>query len=411
MHGSDDQARIAETHTDVVIFLLLLGVPVALGHLYLWRRLVVDTTRPRTLGRRIGTSAIIGAFVLLMSTLVVTRRVPPEFGKFFAWPGFVWLAVLFYLAIALGIAEIPRRIVLKRATLAPVAVGAGPEPVEPVEVVPDPGRRLFISRSVAIGSGIAAGGVVGYGMTQALGAPQLLQVPVTLNKLQKSMSGFRIAVVSDIHLGPLLGRSHTERIVRMINEQEADLVAIVGDLVDGTVAELGEAAAPLRDLVSKHGSFFVTGNHEYFSGREQWISEIEKLGVNPLRNDGLTVAGGLELVGVNDVTGKSYGDAPDFERALAGRDKNNPLVLLAHQPVQVADASSHGVDLQLSGHTHGGQMVPFNFVVPLQQPSVAGLSKVDDTWLYVSRGAGFWGPPVRVGAPPDITMIELRSAG
>jgi predicted MPP superfamily phosphohydrolase len=319
--------------------------------------------------------------------------------------------VLFYLAIVLGIAEVPRRILLKRATLTPVAVGAGPDPVEPVEIVPDPARRLFISRSVAIGSGIAAGSVVGYGMTQALGAPQLLQVPVTLDKLQKSLSGFRIAVVSDIHLGPLLGRSHTERIVRMINEQEADLVAIVGDLVDGTVAELGEAAAPLRDLVSKQGSFFVTGNHEYFSGHEQWISELDRLGVNPLRNEGLTVAGGIELVGVNDVTGKSYGDGPDFDRALAGRDPNNPLVLLAHQPVQVSDASSRGVDLQLSGHTHGGQMVPFNFVVPLQQPSVAGLSKVDDTWLYVSRGAGFWGPPVRVGAPPDITMIELRSAG
>ncbi len=381
----------------------------ALGHLYVWRRLVVDTTRPRTLGRSIGTLAVVGAFLLLMSTLVVTRRVPPELEKFFAWPGFVWLAVLFYLALALGITEIPRRILLKRATLVPATVGA--EAVEAAEVVPDPARRLFISRSVAIGSGIAAGGVVGYGMTQALGAPQLLQVPVTLDKLQKSLSGFRIAVVSDIHLGPLLGRSHTERIVRMINEQEADLVAIVGDLVDGTVAELGEAAAPLRDLVSKHGSFFVTGNHEYFSGHEQWITELDKLGVNPLRNEGLTVAGGLELVGVNDVTGKSYGDGPDLDRALAGRDTNNPLVLLAHQPVQVADASSRGVDLQLSGHTHGGQMAPFNFVVPLQQPSVAGLSKVDDTWLYVSRGAGFWGPPVRVGAPPDITMIELRSAG
>ena len=389
-----------------MIFLLILGVPVALGHLYLWRRLVMDTTRPRTLGRRIGTLAVIGAFALLMSALVVTRRVPPELGKFLAWPGFVWLALLFYLVIVLGIVEVPRRVLLKRATLVAAAVGA-----EPVEVVPDPSRRLFISRSVAIGSGIAAGSVVGYGMTQALGAPQLLTVPVTLDKLQKSMSGFRIAVVSDIHLGPLLGRSHTERIVRMINEQEADLVAIVGDLVDGTVAELGEAAAPLRDLVSRHGSFFVTGNHEYFSGHEQWISELDRLGVNPLRNEGLTVAGGIELVGVNDVTGKSYGDGPDLERALAGRDRKNPLVLLAHQPVQVGDASSHGIDLQLSGHTHGGQMVPFNFVVPVQQPSVAGLSKVDGTWLYVSRGAGFWGPPVRVGAPPDITVIELRTAG
>lgn len=394
-----------------MIFLLLLGVPVALGHLYLWRRLVVDTTLPRTAGRRIGTVAIVAAFLVLMSALVVTRRVPPEYGKFFAWPGFVWLAVLFYLAIALGIAEVPRRILLRRVAAAPVAVGAGPEPVEPVEVVPDPSRRLFISRSVAIGSGIAAGGVVGYGMTQALGAPQLLNVPVTLDKLRPSLSGFRIAVVSDIHLGPLLGRSHTERIVRMINEQEADLVAIVGDLVDGTVAELGEAAAPLRDLVSRHGSFFVTGNHEYFSGHEQWIAELDRLGVNPLRNEGLTVAGGIDVVGVNDITGKSYDDGPDFGRALAKRDPNNPVVLLSHQPVQVTDASSHGVDLQLSGHTHGGQMVPFNLFVPLQQPSTAGLSKVDDTWLYTSRGAGFWGPPVRVGAPPDITMIELRSAG
>ncbi|WP_439660755.1 metallophosphoesterase [Lentzea sp. HUAS TT2] len=394
-----------------MIFLLLLGVPTALGHLYLWRRLVVDTTRPRTLGRRIGTLAIIGAFGMMMSALVVTRRVPPELGKFFAWPGYLWLAMLFYLALALGIAEIPRRILLKRATLTPVAVGAGPEAAEPVEIVPDPSRRLFIARSVAIGSGIAAGGVVGYGMTQALGDPQLLNVPVTLKKLQPSLSGFRIAVVSDIHLGPLLGRSHTERIVRMINEQEADMVAIVGDLVDGTVAELGEAAAPLRDLVSKQGSFFVTGNHEYFSGHEQWIAELDRLGVNPLRNEGLTIAGGIEVVGVNDVTGKSYDDGPDFGRALAGRNRNNPVVLLSHQPVQVTDASSHGVDLQLSGHTHGGQMAPFNLFVPLQQPSVAGLSKVDDTWLYTSRGAGFWGPPVRVGAPPDITMVELRSAG
>ncbi|WP_335618109.1 metallophosphoesterase [Lentzea guizhouensis] len=394
-----------------MIFLLLLGVPTGLGHLYLWRRLVVDTTRPRTLGRRIGTLAIIGAFLVLMSALVVTRRVPPEYGKFFAWPGFIWLAVLFYLAIALGVAEIPRRILLRKASAAPVPVGAGAEAAEPVEVVPDPGRRLFIARSVAIGSGIAAGGVVGYGMTEALGDPHLLNVPVTLDKLQPSLSGFRIAVVSDIHLGPLLGRSHTERIVRMINEQEADLVAIVGDLVDGTVAELGEAAAPLRDLVSRHGSFFVTGNHEYFSGHEQWIAELDRLGVNPLRNEGLTVAGGIELVGVNDVTGKSYGDGPDFGRAMDGRDRSKPVVLLSHQPVQVSDASSHGVDLQLSGHTHGGQMVPFNLFVPLQQPSTAGLSKVDNTWLYTSRGAGFWGPPVRVGAPPDITMVELRSAG
>ena len=185
-----------------------------------------------------------GAFVLLMSALVVTRRVPPEYGKFFAWPGFVWLALLFYLVIALGIAEVPRRILLRRATLVPAAVGA-----EPVEIVPDPSRRLFISRSVAIGSGIAAGSVVGYGMTQALGAPQLLNVPVTLDKLQKSLSGFRIAVVSDIHLGPLLGRSHTERIVRMINEQEARLAhqrELFGRMLGSRAFAVAERLSRLR---------------------------------------------------------------------------------------------------------------------------------------------------------------------
>lgn len=385
-------------------FLLLLGVPLGLGHLYLWRRLVVNTTQPGR-ARRIGTAAIAGGFLLLMAALVLTRRVWPEVATFLGWSGYIWLALVFYAALILGVAEIPRRILLRRAALVPAGA-----PEEVPDVVPDESRRLFIARSFAIGTGIAAGGVVGYGMTQALGAPVLRQVPVTLGKLDASLSGFRIAVVSDIHLGPLLGRSHTERIVRMINEQEPDLVAIVGDLVDGTVEELGEAAAPLRDLVSKHGSFFVTGNHEYFSGFEPWLREIEKLGVAPLRNERLTVAGGIELAGVNDVTGKSYGDGPDFDRALTGRDAAKPFVLLAHQPVQVADAAARGVDLQLSGHTHGGQMFPFNLAVTLQQPAVAGLSKVDDTWLYVSRGAGFWGPPVRVGAPPDISLVELRSS-
>nr|WP_285744476.1 metallophosphoesterase [Lentzea sp. NBRC 105346] len=383
------------------MFLFLLAVPLGLAHLYVWRRFVVNTTEPGR-ARLIGTYTVAGGFLLLISTLVVTRRVGPEIGMFFAWPGYIWLALVFYAALLLGVAEIPRRILMRRAVRVPAG---GPE-----EELPDEGRRRFIAKSFAIGTGLAAGGVVGYGMTQALGDPVIKRVPVTLGKLDPSLSGFRIAVVSDIHLGPLLGRSHTENIVRLINEQNADLVAIVGDLVDGTVEELGSAAEPLQDLVSKHGSFFVTGNHEYYSGYEPWLREVARREVTPLRNERLTIAGGIELAGVNDVNGRAYGDAPDFDRALDGRDVTKPLVLLAHQPVQVAEASKRGVDLQLSGHTHGGQMFPFHLAVPVQQPATAGLSKVDDTWLYVSRGAGFWGPPVRVGAPPDITVVELRSS-
>ena len=233
-----------------------------------------------------------------------------------------------------------------------------------------------------------------------------------LRRLDPAFRGFRIAVVSDIHLGPLAGRAHTERIVETINEAAPDLVAIVGDLVDGTVEELGAAAEPLRDLASPEGTFFVTGNHEYFvDDTSSWLAELERLGVQPLRNENTAIRRGgaaFDLVGVNDVTGEERGDPPDFGRALTGVDSSRPTILLAHQPAQVSEAATRGVDLQLSGHTHGGQMWPFHHVVRLVEPSLAGLSRVQDTQLYVTRGAGFWGPPVRIGAPPDITVLSLE---
>jgi predicted MPP superfamily phosphohydrolase len=237
---------------------------------------------------------------------------------------------------------------------------------------------------------------------------------VRLRALDPAFNGYRIAVVSDIHLGPLSGRAHTERIVRMINATEPDLVAIVGDLVDGTVGELGHAAEPLRDLASRDGAFFVTGNHEYFVDDPfSWLRELERLGVAPLRNEHTVIRRGgsaFDLAGVNDVVGESRSDGPDFDRALSVQDPSRPTVLLAHQPVQVQEAAERGVDLQLSGHTHGGQMWPFHYVVGAIQPSLAGLSTVGDTQLYVTRGAGFWGPPVRVGARPDITVITLAAS-
>jgi predicted MPP superfamily phosphohydrolase len=158
----------------------------------------------------------------------------------------------------------------------------------------------------------------------------------------------------------------------------------------------------------------VTGNHEYYTqnGPQEWIDELRDLGVRPLRNERVEISHGgavLDLAGVNDVTGVAYGDGPDFGKALAGQDASRTTVLLAHQPVIVGEAAKHGVDLQLSGHTHGGQMVPFNLIVPFQQPVVSGLATVEGTKVYVTRGAGFWGPPVRVGAPPEITLLRLTA--
>ncbi|MGW5050984.1 metallophosphoesterase [Actinokineospora sp. NPDC004072] len=376
------------------MFLVVAAVVVVLLHLYLWKRVVADTTRTAR-WRRVGTVALVVLALLVLAAVTLPRRVGVDVARWFAWPGYLWFGLMFYLVVALAVLELPRFAVRKARRI----------------TATDEGRRLFLARSAAVVAGVAATGITATGVVTALGAPQLRRVAVPIQRLDPAFAGFRIAVVSDIHLGPLLGRGHTERLVRMINEAEVDLVAMVGDLADGTVAELGRAAEPLQDLVSREGAFFVTGNHEYYSGHQQWVVELERLGLHYLHNarTRLTRGGaGLDIAGITDVTGGSFADAPDLPAALAGRAMNEPVVLMAHQPVQVGMAAEAGVDLQLSGHTHGGQLYPFHHIVRLAQPSVSGLSKVDDTWLYVTNGAGFWGPPVRVGAPPDISILELR---
>ncbi|OEJ94720.1 metallophosphoesterase [Streptomyces thermolilacinus] len=274
---------------------------------------------------------------------------------------------------------------------------------------PGMGRRRFVARVLAGTAVAVATGTVANGAHTVLRGPTVKRVTVPLAKLPRSAHGYRIAVVSDIHLGPTLGRAHAQRIVDAVNSTQPDLIAVVGDLVDGSVENLGPAAEPLARFRARHGSFFVTGNHEYFSGAEQWVDEVRDLGMRPLRNERVEIAAGFDLAGVNDVAGANYGDGPDFVRALGDRDRARTAVLLAHQPVMIHDAVRHGVDLQLSGHTHGGQMWPGNLLAELANPTVAGLERYGDTQLYVSRGAGAWGPPVRVGAPSDITVVQLAS--
>jgi uncharacterized protein len=399
------------------MFILVLSAVLALMNAYLWKRLVRDTTRPGTT-RRILTVVLIALALLLVVTLVVPRFFGVTESRWYAWPGYLWFGMIVYLFLTLLAVE-PVRLALRRwvkrqpeeaSDTADSEVADEPE-IEP-PAAPAMNRRLFVARASAVAAGAASLGLVGIGAATAVGPPDLLQVPVRLRRLDPALRGFRIAVVSDIHIGPLAGRAHTERIVETINAAEPDLVAIVGDLVDGTVEELGAAAEPLRDLSSAEGTYFVTGNHEYFvEDTASWLTELERLGVALLRNENTAIRRGgaaFDLVGVNDVAGEQRADPPDFDRALTGVDVARPTILLAHQPVLVSEAAARGVDLQLSGHTHGGQMWPFHYVVGLVQPSLAGLSTVGDTQLYVTRGAGFWGPPVRIGAPPDITVVTLE---
>ncbi|CAM5543025.1 Metallophosphoesterase OS=Streptomyces tendae OX=1932 GN=GUR47_16535 PE=4 SV=1 [Streptomyces tendae] len=447
----------------VLVALLVVGVLVAANR-YLWLRLFRDTTRAPGPARRIGAAVIAGGWVLAVGALVAERTGAPFWlQRVLAWPGFLWLALSIYLLLAVVAGEVVRPLLLRfleRRAAAPrtgeaaepsaaadaeriPAGGAAPpktseasearetsDPREPgrpgtgtpgTPGTPDPApgsgspsplalpsRRLFVSRVVAGAAAAAAVGTVGYGTYGVLSGPKVKRVTVPLAKLPRAAHGFRIAVVSDVHLGPVLGRGFAQKVVDTVNSTQPDLIAVVGDLVDGSVKDLGPAAAPLSQLRARHGAYFVTGNHEYFSGAEQWVDEVRRLGLLPLEN-ARTELPHFDLAGVNDVAGEDEGRGPDYAKALGDRDRSRACVLLAHQPVQIHDAVDHGVDLQLSGHTHGGQLWPGNLVAGAANPTLAGLERYGDTQLYVSRGAGAWGPPTRVGAPSDVTVIELAS--
>jgi predicted MPP superfamily phosphohydrolase len=380
-----------------VFFVLVLAVVVGI-HSYLWLRLVRDTT-VRGRARWLGTAGVVTFGLVVVGTLVGTRSLPHAAATPLAWVGYLGLALMFYLLVVLAVLEVPRFVA--RRTVAPSA--------------PDSSRRLFLGRVLAGTAVVTAAATVGYGVTQALGRISPRAVSVRLDRLDPAFDGYRIALLTDIHLGPILGREFLADVVAQVNRAGVDLVALSGDLVDGDAGALGAAARPLADLTSRDGTYFVTGNHEYYSGAQAWTEYLATLGVRVLRNERVEIRRGtaaFDLAGVDDYTAGSAGlpgHGADLPRALEGREESRAVVLLAHQPRVVEQAADLGVDLQLSGHTHGGQMAPFNLFVPLQQPAVSGLHRFRRTWLYVSRGVGFWGPPVRVGAPPEITILTLRA--
>jgi uncharacterized protein len=434
-------------------------------HWYLWKRLVRDVSAPGGRYRRVGTVAAIALPLVTTATVLgELGGVPFGLRQVMAWPGFLWFASLLYLIPCLLIGEalrplllrwlraranrdIPIRVAPKAAeapvpAAEPVAVPGGKAPdatddgghrarsgvalAEEAAAVPaaasggsgpsrpeaddaaELGRRRFVARSVAVGSALVTAGTVGYG-TYAARQLTTKHVTVRLAHLPRAAHGYRITVASDIHLGPIAGSSHCRRVVDAINDTQPDLVTVVGDLVDADVADLRSAAAPLAELQSREGSFFVTGNHEYHVDPVEWVTHVRELGLVPLENERRELPY-FDLAGVNDLEGEGTDHGgPDFGAALADRDRQRTSVLMSHQPATIYDAVDFGVDLQLSGHTHGGQLWPLTYVAAQSNPTLAGLERYGDTQLYVTRGAGAWGPPVRVGADPDITVVTLAS--
>jgi len=272
------------------------------------------------------------------------------------------------------------------------------------------------SRIVALAVTAVAVVLVAWGYVEAMRVPRVKHVEVRLARLGAGLDGLRVVLLTDTHYGPIDRARWSAGVVAAVNQLDADVVCHTGDIADGTVAQRREQAAPLGRARAKLARTYVTGNHEYFGEAQGWLDHMAELGWEPLHNRHMVVERGgdrLVIAGVDDRTAGSSGlggHRADHAAALTGADPQLPVLLLAHQPKQIDAAVEHGIDLQISGHTHGGQIWPFNLLVRLDQPAVAGLTRHGPrTRLYTSRGTGFWGPPFRVFAPSEITLLTLRA--
>jgi len=374
-----------------------LDVLSALLHLYLAWRLV-----PPWAGHPLVAAAVAAVLVASMLSMPLAIRAPrvrsPRLAGAMVWTGVVCLG-LFSSLIVLAVL---RDAALLAAALADLAV---------------PGRWPLGAWSEASGRAVpvAAAAVTLWGFVNARRTAAVVHVDVPIRGLPPALQGFTIAQISDIHVGPTIRGDYLDAIVRSVNRLGADMVAVTGDLVDGRVQDLAPHVAPLAGLASRHGTYFVTGNHEYYSGATPWIDELRRLGVRVLLNEHVVLRHGdasLVVAGVTDWSAHHFDPAhrSDPHAALAGAPRDAAVrLLLAHQPRSAAAAAQAGFDLQLSGHTHGGQFWPWNLFVRFQQPFTAGLHRVRDLRVYVSRGTGYWGPPKRFGAPSEITRVRLVS--
>jgi len=379
-----------------VFIAIVLAINFAL-HGYIWWRVVRVPAWPAP-WTRIGTIALIALSLVLASVVPLVRAAPRGVAVPAAWVAFTWLGLLFILFVLVLVSE-PLRPLLRMFVSAGQATAHGDIPARAA------------SRAIAIGV-LAIGGILGFASILSARMPATIRtVPVQIPHWPPTRSGYTIVQLSDIHVGETVGKGFVERIVRQVNEVSPDMVVITGDLVDGGVPDLGPLVAPLAGLRARDGVYFVTGNHEYYSGAAAWVAYLPSLGIRVLRNERVAIGGegGFDIAGTDDYTARGHlpDHGEDIQRALDGRNPARPVILLAHQPRSFPRASVAGVDLQISGHTHGGQIWPFHYLTRSVQPFLSGLHRAGASQLYVSRGTGYWGPPMRLLAPPEITKIVI----
>ncbi|MFZ1865993.1 MAG: metallophosphoesterase [Polyangiales bacterium] len=378
----------------VIFFSVIFGLTVG-THYYLWARLIRDPMWPSP-WRQIATIGLVVLALSIPASMLAWRVLPRAVAIPVSWVGYVWMGSMFLLLVLLWGGELARWSWVKYASLVSI----------------DGGRRQFLAQILAGTAGAFGLALSGYGVWSAVRPVEVKRVRVRLKKLPESMRGLRLVQLTDMHVGLTIGRDFVLDVVRKVNALEPDIVAITGDLIDGSVEDLGSAVAPLGEIRAALGTYFVTGNHEYYSGADSWLAFLGGIGIRALRNEHVEVhknGDSIHLAGVDDWTAHQFGNGhgADMARAMNGRDTSKTVVLLAHQPVQFDEAREHGVDLQISGHTHGGQIFPFGFLTRLVQPFLSGLHRRGESQIYVSSGTGYWGPPMRIAAPSEITLIEL----
>jgi predicted MPP superfamily phosphohydrolase len=385
-------------------FIGLMTAITGLVHYYVWARLVRDTALSVPTTRWL-TVLVLILFATIPLSFWLSRALPPEHGQGVLLLAYSWMGLAFYLFILLTTGDLLRAVGwsgLKAAAWA----GHLPARFGPTE-------RLAGARYLAMGVLVAGACLAGGALLGGARAPRVRELRVALPRLPSALDGTVLAVMTDLHLGPTLRREFLEDVVRRLNQLKPDAILVLGDLADGSVTKLRETVAPLGHLSAPWGVFFVTGNHEFYAGADAWCAELRRLNLRVLRGEIVSLGHGphsFDLVGVDDLEARRFGSpaSADVGRLLAGRDPEREVVLLAHQPKVVLEAQAYGVGLQLSGHTHGGQFWPWGAFVRLQQPIVQGLERFGNTLVYVSNGTGYWGPPMRLGAPAEITKVVLR---